>query len=1598
MQHHSLITNDELSQEGLCVKEEFLNFIKKFNLQDKHPQNLHLKDGLLIQQDLLSDKDGSFPYLVLQNIMMYNDYRPLCKLMSAKLNFKIHPIDILLVLLHCSENILRQDLLSRLFRCQLAIPFLLPDPIDGTTTALIWAMRSIVCEWKCKVGDTITSKQSSIVDYKAPTILFLRIGKAKSPKDFSKSRTLNTVIGDQNYFFHWNCPGGDFNRKFVNGLVELCCYLPSGKGNDKFSDAVYFVNLRGDSCQYIKQLNFLKKFAFMAFAVLLEENLSASSISLMKELSNLHGGLGVIFPNFDHVQMLQNSNCPLDFISKNNITPLNIRGENDDNIKSKIQKFISDKLANTDASKFISISECADFAQDIGIRVDEKIKECTEGYSLANKIIKMLDSVPASNTKMQLFPLQGPELWHKWASYDKEGYQTPNKADVTVAFHNQTIHHNKQDIRKLQYNEVMNPTILMKCFTESLQNENILVRNYFLHWLKLLLDKRSRKILPSIRAEYERIRGELQKLRTEGKLETHSDAKNITNKLKKQNKLLTDGSLGLEHFFRELGQTYEAVKDHNHLQSDVNCYPKIMVEILNQGFPVELMDGDASHVPIIWVSAILKELALHHSKKKVFVISVLGIQSTGKSTLLNTMFGLQFSVSAGRCTRGAFMQLLPIKNATCKNTCDFALIIDTEGLRAPELRFSELPLHDNELATFVIGLADVAIINISGETPGDLNDILQTAVHALIRMKNVSMDLSCHFVYQNVTDVLIDSKISFGQQCFQDQLDELTKYAAKAEHCESKYSTFQDVIKFDGKKDTTYFPGLWKGDPPMAPVNPGYCEKALQLKTSLLNHVDDKKSKSSFTNFQTRVLKLWQAVCSENYIFSFKSTQEVTAYNSLDREFSQWSWTLYRKMQKWQLATKNYISNCPFAQITSVVKDCLKKADVMLNETHTTLLQQMTNFFESSEEAETLAQWKGRYQIRLEHLKDDNRKEAKRLCELFKYRRECRLKLDNINDDHRQQLLKHIKRLVANAKQNNRTLTLQELQNKFDEKWQVWMSEFDYSNQEYQTMYASNQEIEVVLNEILQQLLTTYRSILVCKLGNFALLTTEDCEMSITIDPVRHVKSTSGKGDSKPGRFRKTISWMGFREDIDLDIVKLQCESDKLLIDAKHEMGKLKRNFLHFDRSHPFGLLKKFIDNLETYNKSNDYIATSDYIVDMALIYAKYMVNEFTKLMVEVRDTEDPVASFKKSRDTYFQTFLAQYRDVTGSEVVASHLSKVLSAAIGVAVKDNLPIDIVDQMKNNDPSFNHKNYFKVKILKDLAKERKFKLYKTYLVDIKSSFEYWAEHYVKDFCMANRKANLKKTTKLIIQKLILYIDTVIHGLDDTMPLKEWWEMFHERLNEKLKLDLGEMLDIIKATNAENSSSELLVNTISQKLKQIEEKLMKKIEDSNSEFSDITKWNASPHILLCDQLIGCTALCPFCKEQCELADSNHVASGKDHYIEIHRPQCLGKVKWNLTKELVLDLCTLSAESQSEFSNRDTHGKWVKYKDYKTVYKDWCITNENPNEAPKYWQWFIYHFQSDIKKWVGAKGSSVSKLNWKAVSREMAIASLSKIYNID
>jgi GTPase Era involved in 16S rRNA processing len=63
-------------------------------------------------------------------------------------------------------------------------------------------------------------------------------------------------------------------------------------------------------------------------------------------------------------------------------------------------------------------------------------------------------------------------------------------------------------------------------------------------------------------------------------------------------------------------------------------------------------------------------------KDRIAVITVFGPQSSGKSTLLNFLFGCDFSVSSGRCTKGCYGTYFKFSNVSI-NHCDGLFVIDT---------------------------------------------------------------------------------------------------------------------------------------------------------------------------------------------------------------------------------------------------------------------------------------------------------------------------------------------------------------------------------------------------------------------------------------------------------------------------------------------------------------------------------------------------------------------------------------------------------------------------------------------------------------------------------------------------------------------------------------------------------------------------------------------------------------------------------------------------------------------------------------------------------------------------------------------------------
>ena len=979
----------------------------KLGLTEHYYKKMGLQDALCIRSEPLEmslkmtkpTESKQLPFLALQKLMSF-DIHCRSDLMKesrpkgeAGNSTKIHPADILLALIICSDHFLRQDLFARLANCQFAVPFILPNPFTKELLLPLWAMRSIIKEWKCALvvqgEDKVVEHTSSIVKYPMPIISFLRLGKCQK-KGASKSRILNGTISESEHFFHRNLPGGSFKQVLGDGLVDMSWYLPSGKRDDVFPDAITFLNLHGDARSHPLQSRFLSQISSMCFVLLTEEGLDFNEHTLetLELFSSSTGGITLL----NDVEEAHEAFTSL------SATSIELEDLNGADITNEIREQICDKLfAERQLKTNLTIEDCC-MALEKGIHVDEDTEFFKKGREQAREVASLVqgddDSIKL-NAKEEMLPLQGDNLWRAWGSLNKECHRLEQKGKESIHLYALEIEEKKASIRKDQHSYVETLTPVMERFIRlllELQGKKT-ERNFFLQHLILHLNGLSEERVSGLLAQYQVTKEDISKLQSiTGDAESKARARkeNATmldeyrRKLRELESEIARSSFGLHYLFRELGQVYEAACGTSSNYGDqLSRLPKAAAELLFDGYPLELMDGDASHVPVIWVQAVIKELNKmldDPSKPLTFVLSVLGLQGTGKSTMLNTVFGLTFSTSAGRCTRGAFMRLLPVDDTIPDYS--YVLVIDTEGLRTPELDSSLTRKQDNELSTFIIGLANVTFINISGEVTGDLDDILQTTVHALIRMSTVKGDPSCQFIHQNSTANLI------GQEKFAKQLDKWTLAAAQEESCDGRYEKFSDVIQFDDQEDVHHFPGLWKGDLPMAPVNQGYSRAAQIMKFNLLQKLLGETKSTNISSFAIKINDLWEALLNENFVFSFRNMEEISSYNLLGAKFNKWEGEIQAEVLDWEKKATNEINT--EKKIEDIVDRKRDEIYSVVQHIYELQREEMLKFFADKKLKHTLIQWKVKFEIKLEDVKKEWIAHADTYCVQLGRRRDDR--------------------------------------------------------------------------------------------------------------------------------------------------------------------------------------------------------------------------------------------------------------------------------------------------------------------------------------------------------------------------------------------------------------------------------------------------------------------------------------------------------------------------------------------------------------------------------------------------------------------------------
>ncbi|XP_026234415.1 up-regulator of cell proliferation-like [Anabas testudineus] len=1559
-----------------------LNFLSKLGLEKFYPNKLTLRSLLEINRDSIDGETVTsvedIPWCFLRKLFKINADCLSCIQLTnndddeeeenndVDLDFDhyteddsadkgINPLDLIVALFFCADSFLQQEMALKMSMCQFSVPLLLPKGNNSQCTLMLWALRDIVKEW-CPhhLTESRGFVEDSVVQTNIPLYSFVRLKNCS----LSKSQLLNYVLShDQSIdvFVHRYMKGGEHDRKIANGLVEVSWYLPCGNKNmDKFPKPVAFTNLRGDIYQSLEQFYFLFQVSTATFVFL--DKVEEEEDKLLSSLEDVTSKLIlVINRNEDNTR---EDNMSVSMMQKkiglpNHSIKIKQPRENVAGFSEKVCTVIKKSLNQTALTTNMSIENMLDKVVELGLSVDE----CTNNdqKKAVEETVKVIRVCSIPDYKKKLLPLQG-EDWKKLSQLEKEECSLKNAGYLGLEDYKSQLQDDKQQIKENLGKHKLSTAV--RSFIEHLSVSDKEKRDFFFKWMKLKLDSHSRKTLSELRNSFKE---QCKK----------KDAKLIA----KLDQALLESSLGIEHYLREMGLTYE-FSNSTKAADQIAHLPVVAAEMLLDGYPLELLDGDASNIPERWVTDVLMELHKKVGEKsRLLVLTVLGVQSTGKSTLLNTMFGVQFPVSSGRCTRGAYMLFLRV-GEDMKNelNCDFIVLIDTEGLKSPHLaELEDSYEHDNQLATFVIGLSDVIIINVAMENSTEMKDVLQIATHAFLRMKKVGKKPVCHFVHQNVAAVSASAKLMTERKHLLDQLNEMTKYAAEMER-EPSVKAFTDILTYDMEKNNWNIPGLWRGTPPMAPVNTGYSEAVADFKKNLLEMVQNEPNHeiSQIPEFLEWIKSLWKAVKYENFIFSFRNTLVAYAYDNLCKEFSDWEWEFRKEILSWQTQAELEISNdendsdlCDSDKLCDSKKleasDKITKQQKMMDmklqdyykrkDRHVNLIEKYkTDFFNS---IKGLAK-------EIQHSVNNKLDCALDLRKSSRKAREIQMKYRTVIEEQ-------VMKLLGDCERS--TLTDEELTQEFEKMWTEVI------------VNVSGLKEENISANILMQLRKNFLNRNVAEeLQNIGdLKEIGKCPFEVKEE---HINTAQWK------KKIKIFTYWTRRE--------LQRFADGVIESCTRFVNDTTQSNKDYHDCFTKDLLEKIDESLKNCSEK----CNSKFEIDLKLHICGIASREFVQMHRKFLLDRDPRIQLDKYKTQYLSDFLDLYKQRDDCQRKATDFVKVcIKPAVEDFINRSLGIEIVDDILTGSYSaeYSSRSFFQYNILRELLLKEDFESFVKYISNYEIYVKDWISHHVVHKMLEdNTLCKLEsKILKVIINKILKAIELASKGEDGVMlpDTKENITELISNMRKYLIKDISISVEAEKTTLFQiQSTCHPFINSLKVSIKDLKEQLEEEFSKSEDISNTLNKLPVKPQDELFNRVFGCGKQCPFCKVPCEAGGKEH----KQHHAAVHRPQGLGEYRNVQTEKLVETLCTTDVHSQRKFKNTDTKWECHPYKDYTKFYPDWHIPPDPTIEASDYWKYVLVQYNDRFAEEYKAKPADVPKA-WTRITKDQALKSLNDAFNI-
>ena len=1496
----------------------------------------------------------------------------------------VHPLDLEKVIMLCADDFLRQELIDKMVRCQYAVPLIIPM-CQPTSRDLVlhWSLKGTTRTYCHNNKENVTK---NLGDLEAPLVTFMNLGEETS----WKSRLLNKMLSSQQETF-WNqeLSAGHLKQRISKGMVEIAWYLPGSAGDNKFKCPIAFANMRGNAAH--SDVISDQLLASSSLTYLFAEDITTELEQFLQRRSSAEEVVIVLLHRKcrsdvmkEKVEKLKREFC----LKKEQVIRRTAESNKFDVIFKTIKKSIDSNLA--DGQKTLSVTKFASKARSNDhMEVDDR--KCHHGQIAAEAILADIDEWNTKlkgSAKSKVLPFQSDlTARRKIVKLEKEYYRQSDKPnDKTMEGYAKAMRKEKLQLQLVQLQEPLSSTF--KYFLQNLTNPDDLEKKYFLECLRQGLNKRSMELLQPWYNKYEECR--LKKCKTKEEIEQRD------RQLKELDDQLTNGSFGIEHFFREIGVLYEnlsAFKKITNVQNqDLNTLQKILPNMMAKlwigGTALEIMDGDAVHIPTQWLKAVMNKVE-KNSTARIFKLCVVGAQGCGKSTLLNTTFGLSFPVSSGRCTRGAYMQLVKIDETLKeKLKCDYIAVIDSEGLMSRvKLDGSEF---DNELATFVIGLSDLTLV-VNKDEGSEMQDVLPMAILVFLRMKPTGEQKACHFVIEKRGALGGMAQQGFEIDKFVSCLNEATSAAAEKADQSDQYQKFADVLQYSATRDNTYIPILCDGTE-MGKTFPHHMKATEKLKAAILSravelqHCETPFNFYTFCGTATRLEELSNAIKSEYVVLGFKSVLALKSHGILSKIFNEQQWEIKRQVrQKIQTEIQSIENELVESDSDTDIRRWTKVADEKLtNYIHdqiTNLRERTLHYFQCGgchncnrnvDHRDQLANNKKEFEDDINALQRSLLWEVNESLDNLTLKMRAEKGINQLAKDMDDILRRKVQETIKTRRSEN--LEKEAIVVIFNALWKETGGEILRDaprSHEHENIQAAVQVIS-----------STHR-----RLYNMPAMTA-DVRYSINMNTADFtVQKAKHMQERKP--WKRAASHIPFTSHIpglnsamlnEQDVKRLQDQSENIIELTKHHYySALLPEGRKFDRFTVEGLFKDVITRVtEIYD--DRFKITNEYKMDLLNFVEMKAISGFINTHELYCRNNSPGALLEKKRMFYYELFEVQ---MLQGDFAVAFCNAVLKKIILTNIEKRLSCtELLHVLRQHpDQMFLDIKHLHAWILKDLAVTNKFKNYIDYITNY--------EGYVKRIIKSEAKRYFTEDLRMqalgesILNEILKVVREVVNDTVKTAAKNDsFTDVLLKEMNT-LEIPHKEIGGWKKGSNEKVPGHMEFANFVHQ---QLDGALKDNILQS------IYSWNVSVKLrqrnfqeFVFKEIVGCGETCPFCKAPCD-AHSGGIKEGK-HSARLHRPEGLGAFRWVNTEKLVSKNCCQSFFSKDRFRNKKTEHKWVSYTDYKTVYPDWDIELHADPDYGKYWKWVFANHNTEFAQYYSAKEADIP-IEWIDYTKEEAI----------